>query len=135
MVALLLAAAALAAGESRASDAAIALGELSVSSPTPGVDRAALKNAAESELLRIDASKLPRKKRLIVSLAVVRTADSPVECTVNALLRDGKTGSMVAILEGRAHAEGGASAELRGAVLRAAVRVAVRQIPEALAAK
>jgi hypothetical protein len=117
-----------AAGEDR-----IALGEVSVSASSQGVDRAALKSAAEGEIRTIDPSRVTRS--VVVSVAVIGTSDGPVAVSVNAMLRDGKTGNMIAILEGRARAEGTGGADLRRAVLRAAVRSAVRQIPAALSAK
>ena len=99
-----------------------------------GVDRAALKTAAEGELRGVDASKLrARKKRdVVVSVAVVGSTPSPFACTVNALLYDAKTGTMLAIIQGHAHSEGAANDEVRKRVLRAAVRSAVSQIPDAL---
>jgi hypothetical protein len=125
----------LAAGDAQAADADVALGEISVTSPTPGVDYFTLKNAAQLELQGMNAVRVPKKRRYVVSFSVVRTTDSPVACQVNAMLRDGKSGSMLAIIEGSARAEGGASAALRTAVLRAAVHTAVEQIPAAVTAK
>lgn len=114
-----------------AADARIAIGEVTVPAATPGVDSATVKSAAEGEIKGIDAARVPRP--IVVSLAVVRSSTvGPVAVSVNATLRDGRTGNMIAVVEGRARSEGGGSAELRRAVLRAAVRSAVRQIPLAL---
>jgi hypothetical protein len=112
----------------------IALGEVAVPPPSSGVDFAALKSAAEGEIRGVDASRLRKKRPVVVSVAVVGSTPSPYTCTVSALLRDAKTGTMLAILEGHAHADGDTTAELRNRVLRSAVRVAMSQIPEALAA-
>lgn len=129
------------AGAFAASDASsaqddISLGEVSVpeTGAAPGVDRATLKTAAEGEIRSIDTKTLRGKKRVVVSLAVSQTADRPaVAVSVNAMLREKRSGNMLAIIQGRARAEGGANAELRKAVLRAAVKSAVSQIPQALA--
>jgi hypothetical protein len=135
MLAPLLLATALCAGDASAADTSIALGEVAVPPVSSGVDRGALKSAAEGELRGVDASKLrPHKKRsVVVSMAITDSTQSPFGCTVNALLRDAKTGNMLAIIEGRARSEGAANAEVRNRVLRAAVRSAVSQIPDALA--
>lgn len=114
----------------------ISLGEVSVpeAGTPPGVDRATLKTAAEGEIRSIDTKTLRGKKRVVVSVAVSQTVDRPaVAVSVNAMLRDKRSGNMLAIIQGRARAEGGANAELRKAVLRAAVKSAVSQIPQALA--
>jgi hypothetical protein len=120
-------------GEASASDTSIALGEVAVPPSSSGVDRAMLKTAAEGELSVVDTSRLRKRRNVVVSMAIIGSEKSPFACTVNALLRDAKTGTMLAIIEGRARAEGDANTELRKQVLRAAVRSAVRQIPEALA--
>jgi hypothetical protein len=135
MLAPLLLATALCAGDASAADTSIALGEVAVPPVSSGVDRGALKSAAEGELRGVDASKLrPHKKRsVVVSMAITDSTQSPFGCTVNALLRDAKTGNMLAIIEGRARSEGVANAEVRTRVLRAAVHSAVSQIPDALA--
>lgn len=113
-----------------AADDRIAIGEVSVPAAPPGVDRAALRSAAEGELRVLDASRV--KRRVVVSLAVVGATDAPVAVSVSAMVRDGRTGAMIAVIEGRARADGGGNVELRRAVLRAAVRTAVRQIPAAV---
>jgi hypothetical protein len=117
---------------SSAADERIAIGEVAVAAAAspPGVDRATLKSAAEGEIRTLDASHV--KHKVVVSLSVIGASDAPVAVSVNALVRDGRTGAMIAIIEGRARAEGGGNVELRRAVLRAAVRTAVRQIPSAV---
>ena len=113
-----------------APDDRIALGEVSVAEPAPGLDHATVKTTAQREIDSVDARRV--KRRVVVSMAVLRASDAPVALTVNATLRDKKSGNMIAVIEGRASSDGGGSPELRRAVLRAAVRSAVRQIPDAL---
>jgi len=134
LLAPLVLAAATVSGEADASDTSIALGEVAIPEASCGVDRAALKTAAEGELRIVDVSKLRKRRNILVSVAIINTAQAPFAFTVNALLRDAKTGTMLAILEGRARAEGNVGPDTRKQVLRAALRGAVRQIPDALAA-
>ena len=127
-------AAALSVSGDASAETSLALGEVAIPPLSSGVEQSALKSAAEGELRGVDASRLRKHRKVVVSVAVVGSSPSPFACTVSALLRDAKTGTMLAIIEGHAHAEGDANAELRNRVLRAAVRIAVSQIPEALAA-
>jgi hypothetical protein len=133
----LLSAAVLAGHEAEAMDPPpIAVGELSAPPATSSVEVASLRNAAEGEIRQIDATRLPERRRFVVSLALRRAAaDGPVGCTVNAIVRDARTGAMIAIIEAGAHADGPASDELHHEVAHAAVRRAVRRIPTALGAK
>lgn len=116
-----------------AADSRIALGEVTVPHRA-ALDVDAVRTTAQSELLRIDTSKLPRSRNLVVSLAVVAVADDSA-ASVDATLSDGVTGSMIAVLEGRARTNGTASREERAELVRVAVRSAVRQIPQALPRK
>jgi hypothetical protein len=123
-------------GEAGATDAAIAVGEVAPPPAGAGIDAAALRDAAAAEIKQIDASRLPGRRKVVVSLAVTRAqAAATIACTVNAMVRDARTGVMLAIIEGGAEAQGPASEEVRGRVARAAVRSAVRRIPNALGAK
>jgi hypothetical protein len=122
---------ALASRPASAADASIALGAVS-GGRLPGTDASIVKTAAEGELRRIDRTKLPSSRALIVSLAVAAATDAPVACTVNATVHDARTGAMLVIVEGRARTEGRADGELQAAVVRAAVKSAVSRIPEAL---
>lgn len=122
------------AGEASSAEEKIALGEISVPDPqTPaGVDRASLRRAAEGEIAAVDTARM--KKRVVVSIAVSATSDRPaVAVSVDAALRDAKSGTILAVVQGRARAEGGACPELRQLVLRAAVKSAMSQIPIAVA--
>lgn len=116
-----------------ASESEIAVSEVTPPPASSGVDQATLKSAAETEIKSLPG---PRAKgrRVLVSLALVRADDAPVSITIDATLRDARTGNMIAIVEGRARAESGsASSDLKKQVAHAAVRSAVRQIPDALA--
>jgi len=137
LLAPLLLATALSAGDASAADTSVALGEVAVPPVSSGVDHMTLRATAEGELRGVDQKKLHvlRKKRaVLVSMAIIGSTPSPFACSVNAVLRDAKTGAMLAVIEGRARSEGDVSPEVRTRVLRAAVHSAISQIPEALAA-
>jgi hypothetical protein len=120
-------------------DPPIAIGEVSPPPANTGIDAASLRDVADAEIRQIDASRIPidaRRRAVVVSFALTKAmVEGPIDCTINAMLRDRKTGAMIAIIEAGAHAEGPASAELKRAVANAAVRSAVRRIPTALGAK
>lgn len=126
-------AACLSTGDAQAGDTSLSLGEIAPPPVAMEVDMPAFKSAAEAEVRGVDVSKLRKHRKVLVSIAVIGAAGAPFGCTVNALLRDAKTGTMLAILEGKANVEGSANAETRKQVLRAALRSAVTKIPEALA--
>lgn len=133
VVALVAAALAATVVPAEAKNATIVVGEVSPPPPGAGLDLAGLRAAANAEIDQLDATRLPKRRRVIVSLALTRAAASdPVSCTVNAMVRDARTGKMIAIVHGGASAAGPASHELRREVARAAVRSAVRRIPSAL---
>lgn len=122
--------------EARAAELSIAVGEVSAPPPSAGLDAAGLRDAAEGEIRQIDAATIPQRRRIIVSLALTRAAvEGPVTCTISAMIRDAKTGAMIAIIEAGARADGPASSALRKQVAHAAVRSAVQKIPRALGAK
>lgn len=124
-----------ASASASASEAPLVLGEVAAPPPSSGIDRATLVSAAERELADVDTSRLPRKRHVLVSLAITNAAPSPYACTVNALFRDAKTGTLVAIVEGRARAEGAVNGELRNRVVRAAIHSALMQLRAALSTK
>lgn len=126
-------AACLSTGDAQASDTSLALAEVATPPVAMGVDLPSFKTVAEAEVRGVDVSKLRKRRNVLVSIAVIGAAGAPFGCTVNAMLRDAKTGTMLAILEGRANVEGSPSPEVRKEVLRAALRSAVKKIPEALA--
>jgi hypothetical protein len=120
-------------------DPPIAVGEVSTPPANTGIDAASLRDAADAEIRQIDHSKIPadaRHKSVVVSFALTKAmVEGPIDCTINAMLRDRKSGAMIAIIEAGAHAEGPVSPELKKQVANAAVRSAVRRIPTALGAK
>jgi hypothetical protein len=116
---------------SAAAESEIAVAEVATPPASSGVDRATLKSAAEGEIRRLDGSRA-RGRRVLVSVALVQGSDAPVAFTVNATLREARTGNIFAVVEGRARGEGAASRDLNKQVAHAAVRSAVRQIPAAL---
>lgn len=120
-------------GNALASEPPIAVGEIA---PGAGVDTADVRATAEGEIRQLDAAQLRGRGNLVVALALVKTqADNAVKYTVNAMVRDAKTGAMLAIIEGGAHAEGQLSAALAKQVAHAAVRGVISRIPTALLAK
>ena len=131
LAALLLGAATL-AGTTRASalePSPISVGEIT----SAGLDAADVRATAEGEIRQLDATTLQGKGRLVVALALVKvTVDNVVKYTVNAMIRDAKTGNMIAIIEGGAHAQGDTSLALAKQVASAAVRSAISRIPTAL---
>jgi hypothetical protein len=131
-----LAAALLSGDAAQASGATIAVGEVTPPPPGLGIDATVLRSVATDEIRHIDASRLPRRRRVVVSLALTKAAvEKKISMAVNATLRDADTGAMIAIIESGAQADGPGSVELRKEVANAAVRSAVRRIPRALGAK
>lgn len=114
---------------------AIALGEIATPPETAGIDRDGLALAAAGELSAVEVSRafIKKKRRFVVSLAMTEASASPPSCTIQAMLRDAKTGTMIAVLAGRARTDAAATAAVRLQVARAAVRSALVQIPAALA--
>lgn len=111
----------------------VAVGEIAESA---GIDSASVRTTAEGEIAQIDLSKLPAKRRYLVSLSLARSSiGDSVACTVNAMLRDAKTGAMIAIIEAGAQAAGSTSDDAARRVAHAAVRSAMRRIPTALSTK
>jgi hypothetical protein len=114
------------------STANVAVGEILEPPESFSVDVVGLRNAAEGEIRDMGDKAFPARRPVVVSLALTRTAIDPVACTVNATLRDAKSGAMIAIIEALAHSNAPASSEVRTEVAHAAVRSAVRKIPNAL---
>jgi hypothetical protein len=118
--------------EARATDATISLGEVATPPASFGVDAGALHESAVGAIKQLDVSRLRRRASVVVSLAVTRAAVDPVDCTVNATVRDTRTGAMIAIIEASAQAAGPVSPAVRKQVADAAVRRAISRIPSAL---
>ncbi|MBX3202756.1 MAG: hypothetical protein KF894_31815 [Labilithrix sp.] len=119
-----------------AADESIAVGEVTPPPAGSGIDVSLLRDVAAAEIRQIDASRLRDRRKVVVSFALTgAVADKTIACTVNAMVRDARTGVMIGIIEAGAHADGPVSAELRKQVARAAVRSAVQRIPRVLGAK
>jgi hypothetical protein len=132
---MLCVAAVLVGDEAQATDAPIALGEVAPPPASFGVDAGALHDAAAGAIRQLDVSQIRRRSSVVVSIAMTRVAIDPVDCTVNATVRDTRTGAMIAIIEASAHAAGPVSAAVRKQVADAAVRKAISRVPTALGAK
>jgi hypothetical protein len=120
----------------------LSLGEVSTSVTREGVDMPGLLRALATEELRaVEASKAPRHKGAIVSVALVRmdsessAKGSASTCFVSVVLRDPRRGVLIALLNGRARAEDGARAatSVERSAMQASLRSALSRIPEALA--
>jgi hypothetical protein len=135
-----LAGVALLSSSAGAGDKPIVIGEVSSQVARVGVDYAALLRAvSEQEVRALDVSHVPRGKRVIVSVALVRmdtfaeprTTDAT--CEVSATLRDAKRGAVFAILEGKARAKsGGATNTVELSALQGALHGALARIPDVL---
>jgi len=99
-----------------------------------------LRRDVERQLARIDWHKSGIERRYLVSASVTRL-DSRAEdnhttarCTVSTTVRDADSGTVLAIIQGRALAEddAGAEAEAERGALNGAAQGAVRAIPEAI---
>src|SRR5262245_55264494 len=76
-----------------ATDMTIAVGEVAPPPATVGVDAAGVRDAAEGEIRQLDPTRLPNRRRVVVSLAFTNAiVEGPVVYTVNATLRDARTG-------------------------------------------
>jgi len=117
-------------GEAISAEPALTLGDVSVQGTNSGVDRATVTNAAEGEIRHVDVSRVVGR-HLIVSVSLQAT-EAPFACYVNATVHDSKTGTMIAIVQSKARAEGAADLELRRKVARVAVKGAVGQISDAI---
>jgi hypothetical protein len=125
------------AGERR-----VIIGEVSSKVVRSGVNyESVLRAASEEELSALDLSRVPRGKKVIVSVALVRldtlsemqTHATNTTCEVSASLRDAKAGTVFAILSGRARAQsGGAPGSVESEAVHGALHGALARIPEAL---
>jgi len=123
------------AGEKR-----VVIGEVSSRVTRAGVDyEALLRAASEEELSALDLSRVPRGKRVVVSVSLVRldTLAEPratdATCEISATLRDARGGALFAILQGKARAESaGAPGEVETTAVHGALHGALARIPEAL---
>jgi hypothetical protein len=126
--------------EASAAEKKVAIGEVSTNVVRSDVDLSALlRSTIELELAGLDLSGVDRKDATILSVSLVRMDTVPsahgpsTTCVVSATLRTKKGGTVFAILEGRAHAENGASQQNAEAnAMQGAVRGAIVRLPEAL---
>ena len=132
--------AAFASSSAEAGEKRVTIGEVSSNVVRTGVDYESIVRAASEEELRaLDLSRVPRGKRVIVSVALVRLdtlAEPPATdttCEVSATLREAKGGTVFAILEGKARAKsGGAPGAVESTAVHGALRGALARIPEVL---
>ncbi len=123
-----------------AGDKPIVIGEVSSQVARDGIDYASLvRSASEDEVRALDMSHVPRGKRVIVSVALVRmdtfaeTRTTDATCEISATLRDAKRGAVFAILEGRARAKSdGAPNRVELSALQGALHGALARIPDVL---
>jgi hypothetical protein len=137
----MLAAAALALpAEAGAGEKRVVIGEVSSQVVRSGVDyESLLRAASEEELQSLDLSRVPRGKRVIVSVALVRldTLAEPratdATCEVSATLRDARGGTVFAVLQGTARAKSnGAPVTVESTAVHGALHGALARIPEVL---
>jgi hypothetical protein len=108
--------------------------EIAPPPPSFGTDAAGLRTVVQDEMKKAKA--LPRnQKRVVISLSLKETKSTPVACSVNATIRDARTGAVLAIIETGAHASGPVSPELKKELAYTVVRDAVRRVPTALGAR
>ena len=118
----------------------VVIGEVSSQVVRRGVDyEPLLRAASEEELQTLDFSRVPRGKRVIVSVALVRldTLAEPravdATCEVSATLRDARGGTVFAILQGTARTKsGGPPGTVEATVVHGALHGALARIPEVL---
>lgn len=114
----------------------VTLGEVVVESPHSQVDAPALRRASVEELDALDMPKLPRDRRAVLSVSLVRVVKKSggFACSVSAVLRDAKKGTLFAVLEG--HAEGdtraGNAEEHERQIVRSALHGAITRVPDVM---
>lgn len=118
-----------------AAEERLTLGEIAPPPAGAGIDAPAFKRVLQEELRLVPRARLPHR-RIVVSalLRVPPVSESAASygCTVSTMLRDGRSGTMLAVVEGRASSEHLSSPDARRAVVAAAARRAIEQIPDAL---
>ena len=138
-LALVLALAALAVS-AQAGERRITIGEVSSKVTRSGINyESLLRSASEEELQALDLSHVPRGKRVIVSVALVRldTLGDPraldTTCEVSAAVREAQGGNMIAILSGKARGTSGAApGSVESTLVHGAIHGALAHIPEVL---
>jgi hypothetical protein len=112
---------------------AVRLGEVGVSVKDRYDLALPLRSALERELARI-AGGLVATKRFVVSASLVKLERGPTgtRCVVSLVVVEARGGAMVAMLEGRAHSDDRADADLELALLAQATRGAMSGLPQAI---
>jgi len=111
----------------------ISVGEVTMRAPLGETDAVAVRTTAIEELGKLGQNRRRAERSLVVSLSVQPAGSTEsTSCTVDATLRDARTGTMLAVIETGARASGPTSTELRRQLAVVAVRSAVRKIPSAL---
>jgi hypothetical protein len=126
------------AASARAADPPVTVGEVGTRVSRPGVDLASVvRKAFERELRTLDMK--ARRQRYVLSASLVRLdggiagGQIGTDCMVSAVLREKKSGAIRAMIEGKAHADGGApSTEAAIGTVEAAVHGAARALPQAV---
>lgn len=112
----------------------LSLGEIAVVAKTPADMKPTLKSALAAEMRGLDLRAAHKDAVLSVSLVTLDTeqqrGSASATCVVSATLRT-RDGTIFAILEGRARAQG-ASDHVDESALRGAVHGALSRVPEAL---
>ena len=113
----------------------LSLGEIAVVAKTPARDmKPSLKSALDAEMRELDLRTARKDAVLSVSLVKLDTeqqrGSASATCVVSATLRSRDGGTIFAILEGRARAQGGGHVD--ESALRGAVHGALSRVPEAL---
>ena len=113
----------------------LSLGEIAVVAKTPADMTPSLKSALDAEMRDLDLRAARKDAVLSVSLVKLETEQqhdgSAATCVVSATLRSRDGGTIFAILEGRARAQG-QSSHVDVSALRGAVHGALSRVPEAL---
>lgn len=102
--------------------------------------RSSIRQSVEQNLRRVDWTSAADRGPFILTTSLVRLDTSSssdatrVSCTVSMTLRERKHGKLRAMLEGRGHVESspGAAATAEAEAMNAAVRGAVKGLPEAI---
>lgn len=100
-----------------------------VTTPPPafGTDATTLRKVAVGELRTLDSVLARARRRVVVTIALAPPAN-PGACSVSAIVRDARTGNLIAVIETASRASGPVSSELRRELAYAAVRSAVRRV-------
>ena len=112
----------------------LSLGEIAVVAKTPADMKPSLRSALDAEMRDLDLRRARKDAVLSVSLVKLDTeqqrGSASATCVISATLRSRDGGTIFAILEGHARAQGGGHVD--ESALRGAVHGALSRVPEAL---